>query len=141
MATSLPLTIVLSLVLSAVSLQAFAHLDSAGGGLNSDNYQLVDANLSNPYKVLLAPEKHLIARQEGNANRKKEMTPEQRKRLKERRKRFDSLPPEEKQRLKDTRKKFKQLPPEERKRLKQKWRDLSPEERDRAINKKRKKKA
>jgi len=66
------------------------------------------------------------------------MTAEQRKRLKERRKRFEALPAEEKQRLKEARKKFKQLPPEERKSLRQKWHNLSPEQRDKTINKKRK---
>ncbi len=141
MAPSLPLIIVLSLVLSGVTLPAFARLSPADKELNSFYYQMVDDGLSNPYEVLLAPEKHLIARQADDANRRKEMSPEQRKQLKARRKRFESLPPEEKQRLKDARQKFKQLPPEERKRLKQKWRDLSPQERDRAINKKRKKKA
>ena len=141
MAVPLPLIIVLSLVLSGLSLQALARLDSDNKGLNTINYQLVDDSLSNPYKVVLTPEKYLITGRSDDAGRRKDMSPEQRKRLKERRKRFESLPPEEKQRLKDTRKKFKQLPPEERKRLKQKWRDLSPEERDKAIKKKRQKKA
>ena len=141
MAPPLPLTIVLNLLLSGLSLQASARLDPADIDLNADNYQIVANILSNPYKVLLASEKHLITGQADDAGRRKDMTPEQRKRLKERRKRFESLPPEEKQRLKEARKKFKQLPPEERKRLKQKWRDLSPEERDKAIKKKRQKKA
>jgi hypothetical protein len=141
MAAPHPLIIVLSLVISGASLQASARLSSVEESSVIYNYQLVDAALSNPYKVLLAPEKHLIARQESDANRRKDITPEQRERLKERRKRFESLPPEEKLRLKEARKKFKQLPPEERKRLKQKWRDLSPEERDKAIKKQRQKKA
>jgi hypothetical protein len=141
MAAPHPLVIVLSLVLSGVSLQASARLDPVGRSSNGYYYQLVAGTLSNPYKVLLVPEKHLIAGQTGDAKHRKDMTPEQRERLKERRKRFESLPPEEKQRLKEARKKFKQLPPEERKRLKQKWRDLSPEERDKAIKKQRQKKA
>lgn len=141
MASPHPLIIVFSLALSGLSLQASARLASVDNGLNNFHYQLVTASLSNPYKVLMAPEKYFITSQTGDANRSKDMTPEQRKRLKERRKRFESLPPEEKQRLKETRKKFKQLPPEERKRLKQKWRDLSPEERDRAIKNKRQEKA
>ena len=141
MAAPHPLIIVLSLVISGASLQASARLSSVEESSVIYNYQLVDAALSNPYKVLLAPKEHLIARQESDASRRKDITPEQRERLKERRKRFESLPPQEKQRLKEARKKFKQLPPEERKRLKQKWRDLSPEERDKAIKKKRQKKA
>ena len=141
MAPPLPLTIVLSLLLNGLSLQAFARLNPAGVDLNTDNYQIVANGFSNPYKALLAPEKYLITGRSDDADRRKDMTPEQRKRLKERRKRFESLPPEEKQRIKETRKKFKQLPPEERKRLKQKWRDLSPKERDKAIKKKRQKKA
>ena len=141
MAAPQPLTIILSLLLSGVPLQAFARVSPAGIDLNTANYQSVAASFSNPYEVLLTPEKYLITRQENDKDRQKDMTPEQRKRLKERRKRFESLPPEEKQRLKEARKKFKQLPPEERKRLKQKWRDLSPKERDKAIKKKRQKKA
>ena len=141
MAVPLPLIIVFSLVLSGVPLQTLAHLDSDNKTQNTFNYQLVTDILSNPNKVLLAPEKYLITGRADDAGRRKDMSPEQRKRLKERRKRFESLPPEEKQRLKETRKKFKQLPPEERKRLKQKWRDLPPEERDKAIKKKRQKKA
>lgn len=141
MASPHPLIIVFSLALSGISLEASACLSPVDKDLNTFHYQLVAGFLSTPNKVLLVPEKHLIARQSGDENRRKDMVPEQRDRLKARRKRFESLPPEEKQRLKETRKKFKQLPPEERKRLKQKWRDLSPEERDKAIKKKRQGKA
>ena len=141
MPTPLPLMMVFALLLSGASLNASARLHSVDEVLNSTNYQIVADYLSNANEVLLTPKTWLIARQEGDARHRKEMTPEQRDRLKERRKRFESLPPEEKKRLKEARKKFRQLPPEERKKLKQKWRELSPEERDRAINKKRKKKA
>ena len=135
----LPSIMLLSLVLCCLSSQASIRLDSVEININIENYQIVSVNLSNPYDVSILSNKGLDARQEDAASRRKEMSPEQRERLKERRKRFDSLPPEERQRLKETRKKFQQLSPEERQRLRQKWRNLSPEERDKAMQKKRKK--
>ncbi|MBQ0721039.1 MAG: DUF3106 domain-containing protein [Gammaproteobacteria bacterium] len=141
MPAPLPVMMLFGLLLSAASLNVAARLHPAGEVLNTDNFQLLVDNLKNKNEVFLVPGAWLITRDEGDARHRQEMTPEQRDRLKERRKRFESLPPQEKQRLKDARKKFRQLPPEERKKLKQKWRDLSPEERDKAINKKRKKKA
>lgn len=141
MALPFPLTAVLSLLLSGLSLQASARMTPVDIDLNIYDYQAINDRLPNPQKVLLAPEKHLMTGWSDDAGRRKDMSPEQRKRLKERRKRFESLPPEEQQRLKEARKKFKQLPPEERKRLRQKWRDLSPKEREKAIRKKRQKKA
>ncbi len=134
-----PSMILLNLVLYSLSSQASTRLYSADSDINQDNYQLISSGMSNPHKVNLSSNKPLIVRQEDAERRRKEMSPEQRKRLKERRKRFDSLAPEERQRLKETRKKFKQLPPEERQRLRQKWRNLSPKERDKAMEKKRKK--
>ena len=133
----LPSMMLLSLVLCSLPSQASTRLYLAD--INIVNYQIINVNLSNPYEALLPSNRGLNARQEGAENRRKEMSPEQRKRLKERRKHFDSLAPAERQRLKETRKKFKQLPPEERQRLRQKWRNLSPEERDKAMQRKRRK--
>jgi len=121
-----------------VSASAHTRLNTANENNNIYNYQLTTDDLSNIDEVISPLEIQIIARQENNAKPGKAMTPEQRKRLKERRKRFEALPAEEKQRLKEARKKFKQLPPEERKRLRQKWRNLSPEQRDKAIKRKRK---
>jgi len=127
----------LSLVLCSLSSQASTRLYPTDRNVNQHDYQLITSKISNSHKVDLLSNKPLIARQGDAESRKKEMSPEQRKRLKERRKRFDSLPPEERQRLNDTRKKFQQLPAEERQRLRQKWRNLSPEERDKAMQRKR----
>ena len=130
--------IAIALLMSCVSASAHTRLNSVNEKSNIYNYQLTTDNLSNIDEVISPQGIQIIARQENNAKPGKEMTPEQRKRLKERRKRFEALPTEEKQRLKEARKKFKQLPPEERKRLRQKWRNLSPEQRDKAIKSKRK---
>ena len=134
-----PSMILLSLVLCSLSSQASSRLYSADRDINQHNYQLISAGISNPHKVKLRSNKPLMARQEDAERLRKDMSPEQRLRLKERRKRFDSLAPEERQRLKETRKRFQQLPPEERQRLRQKWRNLSPEERDKAMQRKRRK--
>lgn len=140
MAHSLSLTIVLSLSLIALSVEASVRRNPVDTGLSIDIYQPITGSLSNPYEVLFAPEKSLITGRADNVEQRKNLTSEQRERLKERRKRFQSLPPEERQRLKEARKKFKQLPLEERKRLKQKWRNLSPEERHKSIMRKKEKK-
>ena len=135
----LPSMMLLSLILCSLPSQASARLYLTDMSINIVNYHNVNANLSSPYKVLTPSNRALNARQEGAKSRRKEMSPEQRQRLKERREHFDSLAPEERQRLKETRKRFQQLPPEERQRLRQKWRNLSPEERDKAMQRKRRK--
>ena len=76
MAAQQPLTIILSLLLSGVPLQASARVSPTAIDLNADNYQPVAANFSNQYKVLLAPETYLITRQENDKGRQKDMTPE-----------------------------------------------------------------
>lgn len=136
MAAPLPLTIIFSVLLSSVSLQVSARLEPLFLNANTNNYHEVGSILANPYQGFIVPETFLITGRADDAGSQKEMSPEQRKRLKERRERFESLSPSEKKRLKEARKKFKQLPPEERKRLKQKWKDLSPEERNKVIRKK-----
>jgi septal ring factor EnvC (AmiA/AmiB activator) len=133
MAAPLPLTILLTLLLSSLSLQVFARFEPQPSNLNTIYYQEVKSTLANPYQVFTSPEKLLMTSRADDADRQREMSSEQRKRLKERRKRFEALSPEEKQRLRAARNKFKQLPPEERERLKQKWRALPPEERNKAI--------
>lgn len=47
------------------------------------------------------------------------------------RRRFEALPPDQRQRLIETRERFLHLPPEDRERLRQRWRDMSPEDRRR----------
>ena len=130
--------IAIALLMSCVSASAHTRLNPIVDKNNIYKYQLTNDNLSNSDEAKPPSEIQIIARQENSAKPEKEMTAEQRKHLKERRKRFEELPAEEKQRLKEAREKFKQLPPEERKRLRQKWRNLSPEERDKAIKRKRK---
>ncbi len=49
----------------------------------------------------------------------------------EQRRRFEALPPDQRQRLLETRERFLHLPPEDRERLRQRWRDMSPEDRRR----------
>lgn len=59
------------------------------------------------------------------------LLPAERKKLEERRRRFQELPPQEQRRLLEARERFRHLPPEERARLREKWRQLPPEERRR----------
>ncbi len=56
---------------------------------------------------------------------------EQRQRIEDRRRRFEALPPNQQQRLIQARERFLQLPPEDRERLRQRWQQMSPEERRR----------
>lgn len=64
--------------------------------------------------------------------RYEELSPEQRKKLKQRRDDFNALPQEEQNRIHRARDKFRNMPPEKREKLKEKWRNMSPEERDKA---------
>lgn len=136
MAHSLSIAVVLSLSFIALSAEASVRRGPVDTDLIVNIYQSITGKLSNPYEVILEPEKSLITGRVDNVEHRKNLPSEQREHLKERRKHFESLPSEEKKRLRDARKKFKQLPLEERKRLRQKWRDLSPEERDKVIRKK-----
>jgi len=133
----------LCLFLCVVAADAFSLSHPVPSDLNIYKYHLIQYPmdyLSNDSKGFVGSKTLLLAQKEGSPRgNKQDMTPEQRERFKERRKRFESLSPQEKKRVKEARKKFKQLPPEEREKLRKKWRDLSPKERDRAIKKKRKK--
>jgi Protein of unknown function (DUF3106) len=64
--------------------------------------------------------------------RYEELSPEQRKKLRQRRDDFNALPQEEQERIHRARDKFRDMPPEKREKLKEKWRNMSPEERNRA---------
>lgn len=65
-----------------------------------------------------------------------ELSAEQKERIKKRRETFKALPPEEREQIHKARKKFHKMPPEKREKLKAKWRNMSPEEKDRAYKKK-----
>jgi len=134
---------VLCLFLCVVAANAFSlahHVPSESNSYNNYEIQRTTNSLSSSNEGLFGPKTLLLVKKDGvpRGNRP-EMTPEQRERFKERRKRFESLSPKEKRRVKEARKRFKQLPPEERQKLRTKWRNLSPEERDKAIKKKLKK--
>ncbi len=62
------------------------------------------------------------------------LSPEQRRTLEERRRRFEQLSPQQQQRLLEARERFLHLPPEERAKLREQWRELPPEERRRWRN-------
>lgn len=57
--------------------------------------------------------------------------PEQGNRIEDRRRRFEALPPNQQQRLIQTRQRFLNLPPETRDRLRQRWQEMTPEQRRR----------
>ena len=65
-----------------------------------------------------------------------DLTPEQREQLRLRRDAFQALPKEERDRIYKAREKFQQMPPEKRERLKEKWLNMSPEERKKARKRK-----
>ena len=136
---------VLCLLLGVVAVDAFSLVHPVPSGSSAYKYYEIQYSvdsLSNYSEVIEGSKTLLLAQKEGSPRgNKHDMTPERRERLKERRKRFESLSPQEKKRVKEARKRFKQLPPEEREKLRKKWRDLSPQERGRAIKKKRQKKA
>jgi hypothetical protein len=56
---------------------------------------------------------------------------ERRNRIEDRRRRFEALPRDQQQRIMQTRERFLHLPPEDRERLRQRWQQMSPEERRR----------
>jgi hypothetical protein len=57
--------------------------------------------------------------------------PQQRRHMEDRRRRFEALPQKERQRIIETRERFLHLPPEDRERLRQRWQQMSPEDRRR----------
>tara|TARA_R110001592_G_scaffold116059_1_gene316906 strand:- start:46553 stop:46978 length:426 start_codon:yes stop_codon:yes gene_type:complete len=61
-----------------------------------------------------------------------ELSPEQQKKLKQRRDAFNALPKEEQERIHKARERFRNMPPEKREKLKEKWRKMSPEEKKKA---------
>jgi len=71
-------------------------------------------------------------RREYGHKRYEELSPEQRKKLRQRRNDFNALPREEQERIHRARDKFRNMPPEKREKLKAKWRNMSPEEQNRA---------
>lgn len=69
----------------------------------------------------------------GNHHKRyQDLTPEQRETLHKRREDFKSLPPKERERIQKAREKFHNMPSEERQKLRNKWRSMTPEERQRA---------
>ena len=60
--------------------------------------------------------------------------PEQRDRLRKGWAKFRELTPEQQDALRDAYRRFQSLPPEQRNRLRERWQQMSPEERRRAIN-------
>ena len=67
----------------------------------------------------------------GDASDQRWDNAEQHQRIEDRRRRFEALPPNQQQRLIQARERFLQLPPEDRERLRQRWQQMSPEERRR----------
>ncbi len=59
----------------------------------------------------------------------KDLTPEQRERIRERYRRFQELPPDQQERIRERHEWFKSLPPGERLELREKWKRMSPQER------------
>lgn len=71
----------------------------------------------------------------------KELTPEQRRKIEERRKRFEALPTSEKERIKKARQVYRALPPERRRELRDEWKKMNAEERRNRSKKSRDKKS
>jgi hypothetical protein len=53
--------------------------------------------------------------------------------VRERWQKFKSLPPEQQQRVRDSFNRFRQIPAERRRALRQQWRQMSPEQRRKAV--------
>src|SRR6476646_7882479 len=77
----------------------------------------------------MTPEQKDVAKQ--NYQRWQQLPPEQQQRFRERLDHFRQLPTEEQQRLRGTQRWFQSLPAERRHELKERWKNLSPEERRR----------
>lgn len=63
------------------------------------------------------------------SQRWKDLTPEQRDRIREHYRRFQELPPDQQARIRERREWFKSLPPGERRELREKWKGMTPQER------------
>jgi hypothetical protein len=74
----------------------------------------------------MTPEQRQEAKQK--LQRWRKMKPEQRQRIRERMQKFRSLPPEDQERLRQARNRFKNLPQERKEELRDKWRNLSADE-------------
>lgn len=59
----------------------------------------------------------------------KQLTPEQQRKIEERRKRYEALPASEKERIKKARQEYRALPPERRRELRDEWEKMNSEER------------
>jgi CHASE3 domain sensor protein len=59
----------------------------------------------------------------------RQLPPDQQQRLRERFQRFRQLPPEQREAIRNARQWFQTLPPERRKEMREKWRNMSPDER------------
>lgn len=95
----------------------------------SPQYRLLETYSSRSQH--LAKSRYFIAGYNGDSGRKhsQQLTPQQRKQIKQRHRRFDALPPEEKTRIRKARQHFKELPAERRQELRRRWKNLSPDER------------
>ena len=70
-------------------------------------------------------------------NRWQELSPEQRELARERWHRFRELPPEQQQRVRDGYRNYKKLTPEQRQHLRERWKNATPEERQRWLERRR----
>ena len=70
-----------------------------------------------------------------SAEEPKKMTPEQRKKFRQRLKKFRNLPPEKRRKLRKYRNWFQQLPPKRKRELRKRWKNMTPEERRRRLDK------
>jgi hypothetical protein len=61
------------------------------------------------------------------------MPPEQRQVLRQRWQQYKSMPPEQQQRVRESFNRFRQMPPERRQELRRQWRQMTPEQRHRGI--------
>ena len=77
--------------------------------------------------LLIGLSPHSLADSKSHGN--EQLTAEQRERLEERRKHFESLTPQEQAKIREARKKYKEMPADERRKLKEKWKNMTPEER------------
>jgi Protein of unknown function (DUF3106) len=61
------------------------------------------------------------------------MPPEQRQLLRQRWQQFKAMPPEQQQHVRESFSRFKQMPPERRMELRRQWREMTPEQRRRGV--------
>ncbi|WP_419616852.1 DUF3106 domain-containing protein, partial [Thiolapillus sp.] len=60
--------------------------------------------------------------------------PEQRRKFRQRLKKFRDLPPEKRRRLRERREWFRKLPPKRKQELRKRWKKMTPDEKRRFIN-------